>query len=668
MSEATARSLDFSRDWAGLNAQGRILISIDRVVAGDPLSQVLAHETAHDVLLKTSSLGWAQLLLSPFALDPFPPGAVRDRCGRLLGITIDASRYTQEAVATFLPEQGLDAAALAGYRRRHTQDYLDAAEVLEWLPSRSLGEDVARDLAFATGALALDVPVLDDWRSEGLHDPEAAARWFDVPGNRPDRRFPALCRALAGSSDRELRRAAEHGAAGVARHCAHVLVDGRPLRHGLLPDGVPNPGWLQQLAENLLRPILHDPALSMSDRQEVEEGIRQPWMFLNLQPTLMSVLLTFTTSTSGRIDVDPPTSELHGYPLVHVLHNAFSEPVPGVEPVGAPAMLLREGESALWFVSPAGGNRACHLSPGYLREWLDQLSEDTTVCVRDGGYFFGVPIGEPRLKRRRHVVLIQHRTPQQLVNELPVMGLDENRGPVLMTLLDSDYPDVDYLLLRPRSGNPVVMLPTTRVTAQRTIAALTAEGGEIGFTLVDPPTFFGDPRQGLDVLRVLTDFEAREWRPELIGDAEARKPAPETPSAESGTVEQLMAEARERWSRYEAERSRESFAAVAESLEEVLAEPALEGIPLARRVDVLDAVSGSFYSGFEAFEHLPYLRRAVEARRRLLELLPEDWPGRMREMQILGRFLLRLWATTGDRADREEGVQLMKAAHAPGFG
>jgi hypothetical protein len=398
-------------------------------------------------------------------------------------------------------------------------------------------------------------------------------------------------------------------------------------------------------------------------------AIEQPWMAIQgLQPTRLSVLLARTTLTRGSVALYPlGTEDLHGYPLVHVLHNSLPSPVPGVEGVGEAPHPLQEGESALWLVSPNSEHKACHLSPGRFRQWLEHLADDSTVCVRDGGYFFGVPIGEPRLKQRRHLVLVQNRTPQQVILELGVLGLDERRSTIKMTLLTSDYDeDAAYLLLRPDAPWPIVIVPTAIGTAREMIEQLQGGTAVIRFSFVGPPEFFSSQEVTTDLFRVITDFEGFPLPPELAGPPPAQSPrAP--PPAGGKDIEPLVEDAAAAWNGYERDRNRRTFEPVAVALERVLDSPLLDMAPIERRVEILEDAAGCFYAAFESEQDTDALRRCITIRKRLLATLPDHWPGRNRQLQITGHCLLRLWAVTGEATDQQEALELLHAGGAPGF-
>src|SRR3712207_3435206 len=91
------------RGWAGLSGQGTLLISIDKLRGGKMIDDVVAHESVHEVLLMNTNVGLAQRALGFVALEPWPDGPLRRHCDKLLMLSIDASRYTHEACATFVP-------------------------------------------------------------------------------------------------------------------------------------------------------------------------------------------------------------------------------------------------------------------------------------------------------------------------------------------------------------------------------------------------------------------------------------------------------------------------------------------------------------------------------------------------------------------------------------
>ncbi|WP_405977104.1 hypothetical protein [Streptomyces sp. NBC_00158] len=664
--ESAARSLDFSLDWAGLCRGGRILVSIDRITDGHSLPEILAHETTHDVLLRATQLGWTQLVLSPSAMDPWRPGPLRDRCARLLALTVQASRFTQEAVATFLPSLDVEPAGMAAYRARHPQPYLDAADALEWLRTRDLPPEAREQLALHLGTLALAVPVLEAWQPQRLHRPKPAEQWFRLPGNRPDRRFPALCRALEKQSDEALCRASHGGPEETARLLAHVRLDGEPLGYGPFPAALPTPQWLDGLVANVIGPLVSDTTLPQDDRDLLAGVWAVPVLSMpGLHPPLLSVVLTRTTSTHGPIDIDPPTDELHGYPLVEVLHNALPTPVPGVEPVGREPLWLNEGDTALWFVSPWQDQRACRLSPAWLHEWLGELDEGTTLCTRDGGDLSGVRLGDRGLAARRRVILFQHRTPHQaLLVELPVLGLDEEGGPVTMTVAHSELDGVAYLMLRPESSSPVLIVPTATVTAERAARELVERSDKVRFRLVtDPEDFYTSRAMLRDVMRVLHNFEAKPWPDTLRPDPPATPREPARRRAEAD-LDPAVARMEKAERAFAGRPTAERFAGLRAAAEGVLAAPSFPHVSLGWRIRLRQEVAAALYGGFLELRDTAVLRRVVEIQGELVTLLPEGSPERPAQERSLAILSLCLRRATGRGTPQERLLEALLVSEA----
>ncbi|MDQ0078529.1 hypothetical protein [Arthrobacter oryzae] len=463
--------------------------------------------------MKGSELGWAQLALSSEGLAPAPPSEIRERCANLLELFIQASRYTQEGVATFVVSLDVPEEDLATYRGYHPQDYLDAAGALEWLRKRGVDNETKFAVAFAIGQLALAIPLLDEWRRERLFDIGATRHWLQVGSNRPDRRFPALCRFLSAQPDAVLEQIGSGGVVAAVRTCRGVAVDGQQLSFSGHVEPPLSSEFMLHLAKTIFGDLVLDFSIEAEARLELLKRWRIPALSLpGLAPTLMSVVLTPTTSVKGPFHLYPRIDELHGYPLVHVLYNNTSEPLPGVELLEGGEQWLRPREAALWFVSPDGRGRACHLRPDALREWVEHLDQDTTVSLRDGFSNFGLPTGEPRLSKRRHILLVQNQTPGQILTVLSHVGLEPGVEEVLVAVFQSDWPDVAYVLLRSPSGSPVVVVPTALITARRMIEELHGATGKVRFHFVGSAEMMRSWPTTVDIMRVLSDFEGRDWQ------------------------------------------------------------------------------------------------------------------------------------------------------------
>jgi hypothetical protein len=517
----TTRGEDFGishpRTWAGLTRQGMIMISIDRLRGGALLDDVVAHESVHNVLLKVTQAGLVQMALDFAGTDPWPEGALRRRCAALLGLSLDATRYTHEGCATFVPGVGRTGAELARYTAQHPADYLAAANSLEWLRGRAVDDDLKRGCAFALAVAALSVPVLDRWREAQLDDLDAAARFWSDPTLRPDRRFPVFCEHLRAISANDV----EALVAGGVEQLRGVRLGGREMPVAPLDPDTWTGSGLLTVFRSIFGRLLDEVPLSADERDSLESAMNAPWLALNAGGSPeMAVLLKNTRPVTGGMAVDPPLEALDGYPLVRVLHNTGAGALPGLEPIGDRPWLLGPGDAALWLTAPARPPRACQLSSGVFRAYLARLPEDTTLAVQDGTYYFGAGTGEPLLLTRRHVVWVENRTPRAIADTVAAAGLDAKRGPVLITNAISDIPGVSYLLLRPASRPfPLVIVPTSSAAAMLTKDYLIADPGPVRFRfLTSPEEFFGASgrRVLVDFGRVVHDFEGRPWGDELM--------------------------------------------------------------------------------------------------------------------------------------------------------
>jgi hypothetical protein len=250
------------------------------------------------------------------------------------------------------------------------------------------------------------------------------------------------------------------------------------------------------------------------------------------------------------------------------------------------------------------------------------------------------------------------RTPAQLLTEIPLMGLDEERSNVTMTVLNSDDDaDIAYLLLRPERAWPVVVVPTARETAHRMTVAFEDESGEIQFTSVDPPAFFLDRAIMRDIVRVLADFEAKPLPSELMEvEPSSTHPPPD--------VETLVEEAARVWHAYQNEPVGSPYSDVVAAFERVLDSPLLEETPLNRRLEILEDLANCFYQTSDATGDETLLRRCIEVRRRLLATMQPGHPDRSRQLQLTGYCMLRLWASTGEAADRIAALELLSEGGA----
>ncbi|SFP74539.1 hypothetical protein SAMN05660464_4074 [Geodermatophilus dictyosporus] len=657
------RSVTFSRDWAGLSSSGRIIISIERVASGQPLGQILSHESAHDLLLKSTHLGLVQLALSGEGLDPAPAGQVRDRCARLLDDLIEASRFTHEAVATFASSIGVPERELPAYWSRHPKDYQDAAHVIEWLRARPVADDDKINIALTLGQLALAVSILDDWSPLHLRDVDAMERWLNAPQNRPDRRFPALSRFFAAQEDDILRSVSKSGTNFAASISSQVPLGGQSISYRGLVEPVTGQPLFRDIASHIIKDLAVDPSLPRTDRDRLTREWEQRSQLLNMAPTKLGVILGSTTSTAGQVAYYPPVSVLPAHPLVHVQNNCSTAPIPGIEPVGKKPRYLPPGDSALWFMDSSGGRSAVHVSPGALRSWLEGLSEDTTVCVRDGGSFLGTAIGEPRLRKRRHVVLVQNRTPAQVAIEVSALGLDATRGVVLVAHVASELKDVSYVLLRPQADAVVVILPTAYISALEFCRTVTESTVGARFAPRGVADFFPTQRARVDVRRVIDTFEGRHWDTELLPESTGSTPCTTAISAADKRVEECVYRLVELWNDFKDVRTANAQWRLIAYAQEVWRGTDLWVTDVNRRIDALENLTSLLHESWLLRREVAALRLSVEMYRRLLSELPLDWPVRFRYAGNAGQAMLRLWGDSGDDSLRREALPLLRAAN-----
>jgi hypothetical protein len=447
--------------------------------------------------------------------DPRLDGPLRRRCAKLLELSLNACRYTHEACATFVPGTGRTGPELKRYRAQYPADYLAAAGQLDWLQTSAVPDDVKKACAYAAAIAALRVPVVEDWQRARLYDTDAAARFWSDPTQRPDRRFPVLCERLRSMPPADLRAIAAGGDGAAVELLGDVQIGGRAVPVTPFDPGTWTPSGMSSFFRQIYGRWLSEMPLTAPERTVLESALEKPWTILNTVPTEEAVIVKTTSISDGRVADNPPVEILDGYAFVKVLHNTSDYAMPGIEPIGEPTWRLSPGDAAVYLSSPGRMPRACHLRADAFRAFLERLSDDTTVSVQDAGYFFGTEIGEPRLLARRHVVLVENRTPRILVDTVAPMGLDRQHGPVLVSNALSEIPGVSYLLLRPASRPfPLVILPTATRTAILMKDYLIADSSSVNFQFIsDPVEFFGASggRVFIDLERVILQIEARRY-------------------------------------------------------------------------------------------------------------------------------------------------------------
>jgi hypothetical protein len=502
-----------AKDWAGLTQQGRVLISIDRPKSGQPLTEIVGHERAHSSLIRDTALGWLLNVLSTFGLHPWPAGDVRDRCHALLSVVAHATQWTHEGLATFLAGVALEDDAYAQYRSRQPSMYLRASAVLDGLRGRDLSVLQKANLALTLAALASGVPVLERWEADGLTDVDRARAWFSEAVNRPDARFPALCRTLTDLTDAQLVDLAAQPYAPAAEVMGPLVqLDGAVPEFRLMPEHTGLDDILA-IARTVTAPLLDDPTLSERARGQLAHAMESPALALQgLAPPDLSILMTRTRGDVGRYVRDPAHDDLVGYEMVRVQYNVSFDVEPGLTPSGAEPLPLLPREAVCYFSAPGREPLAATFSAFEFLDWLDALDGSLTLSVHDTSYLtLGGTPPHPlaAFVERRHVVFVVGRTPHALV--LDVSASCPSGVRMLVTVNASDIVGVSYVMLRREDqGSPVIIMPTVADSARAMVNLLGSTGGGQQFPLVPPEQFFPSRESVIDFTRVIADFEGRD--------------------------------------------------------------------------------------------------------------------------------------------------------------
>lgn len=537
-------SMNLARSWAGLTSQGRILISVEQLAHGQDVQLLLAHETAHDVLLHSSVFGWQQLALSVFAEPPWPPGILRRTVRRVLATSVSASRLTQEGCATFLPALSLDGARLAAYWATVPAAYRKAADPLAWLRDHRLPREAAQRLVFALGEFALGVRM----PAEVLGDERTLNGFLSDPANNPDQRFASACTALAKATRRKLTalvKTREPATVIAERWYPRIARSIAPYE----PDesDADTAAWWERIVVDMANVWAADSRLSTDEREELLDAAGNSLLLMRTPtyPVLKAGLMR-TVSAAGAVWDHPPVDWLLPYELVELSYNFADTPVPGIEMVDGSSLPLQEGEAAVWLTSPHRHSAAARLSAQELRQYLTRATTDTTLCVDDASYWF--PWGdtladEPMLRGRPHLVLIQQRPLGVLLKWLGAFGEIAGERTARYAVIGGETPGVSYFLIGPATARyPIIVAPVPQPTAERAKRELAAHGeGTLRWTATTPIDFLArDVGATIHLLRLFAWYEDKPWPPQttreedhLAGDV-TPKPSPSGDTNDGG--------------------------------------------------------------------------------------------------------------------------------------
>ena len=507
---AAERQVEVARSWAGLTSRGRILVSVEQLARGRDVGMLLAHESAHDVLLQGSVFGLQQLALSTFGMPPWPPGAVRRTARRCLALTAAASTTVQEGCATFLPSLHLSGTELEAYWAAAPDDYRRFAAPLEWIRGRDLAAEAMRRLVFAIGDVALGVripaPLLDD--------PRGLRAFLEAAETCPDQRFARAAGALADAPDGALDELAASGDAD--RRIASDWCPQLTVEPALASGAEWFPAW-ERVVADMTGAWLANARVAEEERGQLRDAAQQPVLLAPTPgPSVLKAVLMQTVSAKGAVWDEPPVERLLPYELVELSYNGSGGEVPGIENVDGTGLPLASGQAALWLSGPGRHNAAARLSEAGLRAYLDRADPDTTICVDDALYLFewgDVLAAAPLLRGRPHLVLVRQQTPIGLLARLRASTEFAGDPELRYTAIGGDTPGVSYLVLRPGSRPyPLVVAPVPSPTAERVLRELAGSTDGPRWVAQDPQELlFSDRETGRHAVRLFASYEGKPW-------------------------------------------------------------------------------------------------------------------------------------------------------------
>ena len=533
-----------SRPWTGLTSHEVIFISVERLLKGDDVDYLISHESVHLVLLRSSAMGMAQLVLEVLSHPLRPSGLVPVRSRQCLKILVEASRALHEICATVWPQAQGDAKRREKYWADQPASYRESAwPIAAWLDRTGLPGAEQQKLVAAMGEFALGC----EPPPGALVDPGMLRAFLDDAAHHPERRFELARGELEKMSGEEL--------AALARADSPPAALAAALTARLGPPAVPYTatpvtfgewyGRWQSVFWDVVSIWLADPRLGDDDRSALPASREQAIM--SLQPPdvpVMQAMLTQTFAVTARAIPSPRADDLLGYPLCLLSWNGLGRPIPGFERVGDTAGTLERDQAALWLYGP-GTPLACAVAgQEVLTEYVNRLPDRSTLCVDDAFYLFpdaDVLAAAPIVRDRRHLVIVRHRPLGSLINDpLLSMGLAHERR-LEYTTWQGSVPGVSYFLFRPAERRtPVVVAPVPAPTAERALRIL--GGGAAAPTGLEwvhvPPDQFVNPLDpaAFDLVRFGAWFEDQPW-PEFVS-AGSPLPAPlSAPKSQEGTDE-----------------------------------------------------------------------------------------------------------------------------------
>lgn len=534
-STATGRTVTLG--WVGLTGQEITQVSVERLAQGQDVDDVMSHESIHNALMHSTPVGLAQLVLTVLASPVQPPGVVVTTSRKTLATLTEAARRPHEICATVWPQIGRESSRTADYWRTTPASNAEiAGPVARWIAASSVPVENQRRLVYglAQYALGCSPPMA------ALTDPRTM-RTFLSASRDPGRRFDAALAAVTEMSATQLAALAraDDVAAGLA--ALPALAAGPytavPAAYGK---------WALEFCDALSGVCAawrDDARVTEEERRALPLERAAGLMFLQPPgPPMMSAILTQTVAADATYLGPREAPELLPYALCQVTWNSSGGPLGAyTSPHGSPVVVGHE-EAALWLHHPDMPPAIALARQGVLRDYVERLGDDRTLCVSDAFYIFpraDLLASEPVLRGRRHLVVVRRRSLAGLLGDpLLAMGLASEKH-LEVTTWNGSSPGVAYVLIRPAAARaPVIVAPVPTPTAEAAVRELRAGsiGSDLRWSYVKPDRFIGrDVRIGVDLIRFCLWFEDQPWPAEY-------RPAP-LPTPGGGTTSRASAPA-----------------------------------------------------------------------------------------------------------------------------
>jgi hypothetical protein len=458
-------SLD-TRPWAGLATSGVIMITAEAAQEGHG-NWIYIHEMTHDRLMKYSTVGQLELVLSALGGDIFPEGRVKQNARAL---TDEIARHTwrvHEGTATYCANAVARAPAIPN-------SYAAAGAPFQFIDGRNPEPWMRLRIASLIARRACQTVVLDSWFEDSLWDLTHLQRHLSDPAHDPDLRLDLLLEEVAQMDDAEI--AAGVGAEGVIGDPLGLIWLSDPTRVSVSPPR--RPPELAAFVTEFAADVVRRGGLSPLERTRLEELGANPRLLPAVYATFpASFSLAVISGSGGAVASGDPRETMCASRLLVVIANSIMEQFPALHStVDGQPRWLAEGRALVRAYRPDQPEVLLELSIDELAVHLAAVPEDTTVCMLNPCYDFEASDvlfwSTPVLAGRRHVVLVQ----QALSEVFPflaqgIAGTTRLRGTAFEAGPGSD---LGFLTLMPGGApSPIVLIPTVIEAGEELMGTLT---------------------------------------------------------------------------------------------------------------------------------------------------------------------------------------------------